>query len=876
MWIKKAEITSFGKWRQQTFLFERKNQLVYGLNEAGKSTLYQFIQAILFGFPTKRKKGQDYSPNDGSGFGGRLQIVHPTYGTVMIERYKQKNKGKAQVFLEDGQQGEEDLLEKLLYPLTQQLFRQVFTFQQEQLQQLDVLSEENLHEALISLGLSGSNELFEQRIQLKNNYEGIYRPRGRKQPLNQALVTYQSLQQKIKEKEAQESGFQQLVRQADEEKRQVAQQAAKNRKLQEQQLVLEQQRMNWSGYAELLELQKTDLVSSATEVEQAELQDFYHEYQQLMKEQEKLHAALQQHSGNQESARYYFYLENETRIQQLLDEKVAITRMLDEEQRIAVKLAQATAIPTNWQEQPPRPFTNEAAIQQLFAPLQAQQKELEEQRIRLGLVKEQRDQAEASLNEYEQKHPELFNKKKNPPWLFIAAGVSFILAFFLPTPLRYVLIAAAIICGAGGALKQNKPANKDTWQEKLGQLDIYEGQVAEMTEKVAKSQQRVQRLFDQIQTELRQRNLSSAEDEFAVVQENQQAQNYLSQLQASKELQQRQLTLRQNLMQQEQRFEFLAEWLPLQEKNLSEKLSVLEQFAKEMEQIRFAQTYQENTVLQQRIHEAQKQQQLLLQQQQSVLDKFRLAYPSEIPAFLQRETEVRHKQLRLKELTESVLPLFKQETTLAEIEESLRILQQEIQIGEQQLHQLQEQEQRSRLQIQQMQADGTLDSLYQRASQQRALLEKLTTDYAVTKLENQLLQDIATELSEQQLPELLKQATSYFQELTNNAHSRLDFSEGMLTVDQLSIYNLSTGTKDQVIMAFRFAYLALQQKHPLCPVIIDDGWLHYDHQRKYQFAKLLRQFSEKYQVICLSSDQEMVSYYQELHQPVWELKGVQR
>lgn len=230
------------------------------------------------------------------------------------------------------------------------------------------------------------------------------------------------------------------------------------------------------------------------------------------------------------------------------------------------------------------------------------------------------------------------------------------------------------------------------------------------------------------------------------------------------------------------------------------------------------------------------------------------------------------KQGRLRELTKSVAPLFKEETTLAEIEEGLRILQQEIQAGEAQLQQLQEQEQRTRLQIQQMQADGTLDSLYQQISQQQALVENLTTDYALAKLENQLLQDIATELSEQQLPELLKQATSYFQELTNNAHSRLDFSEGLLTVDQMSIYNLSTGTKDQVMMAFRFAYLALQQKHPLCPVIIDDGWLHYDHQRKYQFAKLLQHFSENYQVICLSSDQEMVSYYQELHQPVWELK----
>jgi uncharacterized protein YhaN len=216
------------------------------------------------------------------------------------------------------------------------------------------------------------------------------------------------------------------------------------------------------------------------------------------------------------------------------------------------------------------------------------------------------------------------------------------------------------------------------------------------------------------------------------------------------------------------------------------------------------------------------------------------------------------------------------ETTLAKIEESLRTLKQELQEGEALLQQLQEQEQRSRLQIQQMQADGTLDSLYQKESQQRALVEKLTTDYAVAKLENQLLQDIATELSEQQLPELLKQATSYFRELTNNAHSRLDFSEGLLTVDELSLYNLSTGTKDQVMMAFRFAYLALQQQYPLCPVIIDDGWLHYDHQRKYQFAKLLQQFSQNYQVICLSSDQEMVSYYQELHQPIWELKGVQR
>ncbi|MDT2753621.1 AAA family ATPase [Enterococcus pseudoavium] len=875
MWIKKAEITGFGKWRQQTFLFEAKNQLVYGLNEAGKSTLYQFIQAILFGFPTKRKKGQDYTPNDGSGFGGRLLVVHPTYGTVTIERYKAKNKGKALVWLEDGQQGGEELLEKILYPLNLQLFRQVFTFQQEQLQQLEHLTEENLHEALISLGLSGSNELFEQRLQLKNEYENLYRPRGRKQPLNQALQTYQSLQQKIKEKEEQEAHFQQLVRQAEQEQRQVTQQAIENRKLQEQQLRLEQRRLNWSGYAELLELQNQELHSAANLKEQATLQDFYQAYQQTMKEQEKLHAALQQHSGNQESARYYFYLENETRIQQLLAEKVSVTRMLDEEQRIAVQLAGTDEAPIEWQQNPPRPFTDEQAIQQLFAPLQAQQKTVEEQKIRLRLVQEQRDQAENNLNTYEQKHPELFDQQKQLPWFLLAAGILLIIAFIVPPPFRYLLLVLTVGCGIIGALKQ-KPVDKAAWQEKLGQLDVYEGQVAKLSDSITQGEQQVTQLWNQIQNELRQRNLPNGENEFVVIRANQQAQSYLAQRQTQSELQDRQLELRQKLMQQEQHFEFLADWLPLQEKNLSEKLVVLEQFAKEMEQIRFAQTYQENTVLQQRIHETQKQQQVILEQNRPLLEKLGLAYPSEIPAFLQRESEILQKRARLEELQESVAPLFEKETTLSEIDQQLRILEQTIQTGESHLRQLQEQEQRSRLQIKQMQADGTLDSLYQQQSQQRALVEQLTSDYAVAKLENQLLQDIATELSEQQLPELLKQATIYFQMLTNNAHSRLEFSEGLLTVDQMSLYALSTGTKDQVMMAFRFAYLALQQKHPLCPVIIDDGWLHYDHQRKLQFAKLLQQFSQNYQVICLSSDQEMVSYYQELHQPVWELKGVQR
>ncbi|MBO1306642.1 AAA family ATPase [Enterococcus sp. 669A] len=878
MWIKKAEITGFGKWRQQTFLFEPKNQLVYGLNEAGKSTLYQFIQAILFGFPNKRKKGQDYTPEDGSGYGGRLTLMTEKYGQITVERYKSKNKGKAAVLLADGQQGDEALLETILYPLNQELFQQVFTFQQEQLQQLEYLQEDAMHDALVSLGLSGSNQLFEKKNTLQKKYETIYKPRGRKQTLNQALQSLQTLQQKIQQKEAQEADFQSLVRQADELQKQVSKQEAANHEAQQQQLQLEQQRLNWNNYAEYQTLKDADLSQQGSPEELAQLQEFYQEYQQLNKELEKLQQALQRHSGmDQHSAKYYFYLENEEKIQQLLEQKVAVLRLLDEEQRLTVQLAQQQADNFGWSAtQAPQPFPDNATVTKFLTPLQQLQKQAEEQQIRLQLVQEQRDQAEKALNQYEKQHPELFNQPKRKPWWFVAAVIALVLAFFLPVPWRYGLVVLAAISAVLGLMKKNTTASKETWQEKLGQLDLYEGQLAELQTNFARLDKRRLQARQQVQQELQRRKLPLRETELDIQQVNQAALQFLTQQEEQSSWRTKQQEIHQQLLKQEQEFTFLQEWLPLQEKTITDKFTALEQYAKEMEQIRFAQTYQENTMLQQRMNEAKKQQQILLSVNQHLLQQLGLHYPSEVPAFLQRQQETAQKQQRLKDLEKTVAPLFPNSIDFDTIQDQLRILKEKQQTSQEALRQLQEQEQRLRLQIDQMQADGTLDAWYQQVSQQKAVVTQLLKEYAAAKLESQLLQDIATELSEQQLPELMKQASRYFQLLTDYDQARLDFAEGTVTVNQRPVYSLSTGTKDQVIMAIRFAYLALQKKHPWCPIIIDDGWLHYDHQRKRQLAKLFAEFSKDYQIICLSSDQEMVSYYQELHQPVWELKGDSR
>jgi uncharacterized protein YhaN len=138
--------------------------------------------------------------------------------------------------------------------------------------------------------------------------------------------------------------------------------------------------------------------------------------------------------------------------------------------------------------------------------------------------------------------------------------------------------------------------------------------------------------------------------------------------------------------------------------------------------------------------------------------------------------------------------------------------------------------------------------------------------------------DLLTELSEQQLPSLLQYASSYFALLTNQRYQSIQVAEGQLVAvtkeqEMFYLHELSTGTKDQLMMAVRLAFLAVQGEQLICPIIIDDGWLHYDHQRKAQLAELFTKFGQKQQVICFSSDQEMVSYYQDLQQRVIALEG---
>lgn len=897
MRILRIEIAAFGKWRQKSFDFTSGNQLIYGENEAGKSTIYQFIQAILFGFPSKGKKKKDYTPKDGSAYGGKLWLEHPVYGEIMVERYKQQNRGKAKVRFNE-QVGSDELLEKLITPLTKELFQQVFTFQQEQLTELEYLREKELHDALISLGITGSSQVFQKRQDYFQEAQQLFKKKGQKLLINQKLNEWKLLQEKVQQKQNQEAYFSQLVQQEQSYSQEQTVLQEKLQKINEKISQIKQQELNYPLYEEWQTLKSKSLSEVPEEKLLIDLDDFSKRYQQMTERLDELETTLEKHSGmDQQSARYYFYLENEETLKEILKQQNQVEQSLKEWERLQIEERETESelkiLEQRWhwlRQQAPKEFLYTEEWQQLLTEQRSLSEKMNQLSIRSEIIEEQQLALETEINKIEEEHPELINSQpvssqpKMNLQLIVISAIFIVIAFFIPMPWKLVPFLFVVGNVAYYLYKQREIGQKSNlaevkgmWQEKLGQLDSVLAQIEELNQKNKKCFTE-QQVFEKKIGEFSSRNHLVQMNTFEAMRTyGQEVSDYQRLLELFEQKQVRVKEIKQKLLLVESKLEIVKEWLPIHDRQLTEKMGLLAQFVEAMEQLKFARSYQQNTLLKQEINQLKKKQKTLLAEYNGQLQKAGLMYPSEVPVYLQKAKQTKTHLKRLTELTEMLTSLFPKSKTREQLSQELRTYQQE-----QYRYQLEEKEiiekrQRLKIQVEELQRVGTLDELYQEASLVKSQLEQLFEEWGGLAIAATFLGDLSTEMSERQLPQLLKIAGDYLGVLTKDHYHEILLQNDTLTLTDGSteypIYELSTGTKDQLIMAMRFAYLSLEAKRSICPIIIDDGWLHYDHQRKYQLAKLLAEFGEKYQVICFSSDQEMVSYYHELKQAVNILEG---
>ncbi|MDR2833980.1 MAG: hypothetical protein LBV67_09720, partial [Streptococcaceae bacterium] len=154
--------------------------------------------------------------------------------------------------------------------------------------------------------------------------------------------------------------------------------------------------------------------------------------------------------------------------------------------------------------------------------------------------------------------------------------------------------------------------------------------------------------------------------------------------------------------------------------------------------------------------------------------------------------------------------------------------------------------------------DTSLDDLYQQKEKLAGQIRQLLLEYATKKTKARFIDKLLGNLSQNELPDLLEKASQILNILTNSEHKRILVDEQGFLIEnkigeKLPTVSLSTATKDQLILSIRLAYLMIGEKR-MSPVVLDDGWLHYDTKRKRQLLQLFKDFGRFNQIIIFTSD----------------------
>src|SRR5699024_9375122 len=231
------------KWQDKELNFNDQSMItIVGDNEAGKSTIRHFIIFILFGFPPSERKR--YLPKKGGQLGGKLIITADDQKVYIIERFHDRHNGEAICYDANGQKLPATWLSDQLNGIDRALYQKIFHFDVLSLQMNDRLSQDQLGEVLLSVGMTGSDQIYQTEKQIKAFLDDKFKPNGRKPELNQMLKQLIEKEGELKKHEHSIQAYEKVQQQKFDYQKQVKEKQDQFQQVNEQfTLLKEQQRI---------------------------------------------------------------------------------------------------------------------------------------------------------------------------------------------------------------------------------------------------------------------------------------------------------------------------------------------------------------------------------------------------------------------------------------------------------------------------------------------------------------------------------------------------------------------------------------------------------------------------------------------------------
>ncbi|MFD0674263.1 AAA family ATPase [Cohnella sp. GCM10027633] len=235
MYIRELKVDGYGALQGVELTLDAPVTVLYGPNEAGKSTLLRFMRSMLYGFPSRKDMVERGEPVRGGRHGGRMLLRGRDGREWLVERYAERGSGL--VVRESGgpeRQLSQTEWERLaLGGITEKLFRQLFAVSLDELHQLRALQGEEVGNYLYHAGLAGGAALTEARRRIGAEMDRLYRPKGANQDINKAMAAIKETEAAIRQSKDHIQFFNEWTSELEETNRQLAEADARLPRLRE-------------------------------------------------------------------------------------------------------------------------------------------------------------------------------------------------------------------------------------------------------------------------------------------------------------------------------------------------------------------------------------------------------------------------------------------------------------------------------------------------------------------------------------------------------------------------------------------------------------------------------------------------------------------
>jgi uncharacterized protein YhaN len=187
----------------------------------------------------------------------------------------------------------------------------------------------------------------------------------------------------------------------------------------------------------------------------------------------------------------------------------------------------------------------------------------------------------------------------------------------------------------------------------------------------------------------------------------------------------------------------------------------------------------------------------------------------------------------------------------------LKLRQQRSQIDQQQT-QLAADIVTAQTQLQHLTEDGRYATLRQQQANLQTEITVMARQWLTRQLGANWIDASLEALTQQQLPTVLAAATTIFAQLTAQRYNKIDLDGDEMVVKtsdtSFMVAALSTATKEQLYLALRLALIDHLAEQAQLPLMIDDGFVNFDDQRKRAAWQTLATVARQHQVLYFTNE----------------------